>query len=1044
MINNIKKVLKLFFRCEIVYILLGVFIFFVTYKPGVYLTGWDNLQTELYPYLGVKRAFFSVWQEYQSFGLLGGLAHGSDLLRSLFILFLSYFLPNDSIRYVFHILMYVLGGLGSFYLIKSLDSRKNRSSFAFLGSLFYLFNLGTIQIFSLPFESFSIFFASLPWQIWIFLKIISDDKPNFKKWGLFFLINVLATPQYYIQTIFVVNMLVLLGISLGNFAITLNFNIVKRSLIALSLIGLINSFWLAPQIYFLKNNSHIVREAKINTESTLDTFYQNQEYGNLPSIIKLEGFYFRLQDIYKKNIFSPWIAHQNKPVISLIPYFLWFICLIGVLAKKKNGLIILVPLLITIVALAGNIPPFSFINEIIRSKPIINQIFRTPFTKFIIPYALFLAYFFGAGSQKIYLILKGDVKDKRIYLYLYSILLSSLMLAFMLPIKDGNFFSSEVKIKIPIEYFKMMDYFKEKVPLDNRIALAPDYTYWGWFYNTWGYSGSGFIWYGVEQPIVSRTFDVWSQESESFFWEIKTSTEKEDVDLYESILKKYNINYLLVDYSLIPVSSSLKYKHYDQIDKILSQSKNIKEIFASGGLRLFKFEDSYSQNSYVSEINNAINSGPKISMVSYDPAFKMHDIYITDYNHDFDFYFPYKGLMSQSDIGMNDLSIKTDKEEIKIEKEISKSLISENLLYDSDFRAELFRKDHIASFEGKLNISISNNTLTASFPAILIDDFDLDSIYLEDCSDVKSPNYAKLSLRDGLLIQSENRAIPCFWFEDLSLEQRYSYLLDIDSENISGKPFYFYVIDKTDSQTQIEDQLEENKTIHIIPPKKNDGLGYGFTFYNYSYFGSKTENIIKNIKLFLFPYNNLKNTYIAKNDFIKESSLNELVVKKVNYFQYETKAKLNNQIIFLSQSFHPGWKAYYIDCQNQNFKCQISKTFPMIFGKELKNHVLVNNWANGWQLENQEGDEADSREKNIVILFWPQYLQFAGFGILVITFLALFGILIRKNKFYKIRKSEETHEKKVDENIEKDIPENKKDTDVKNEDDDEIKIYKEL
>ncbi|MDO9027555.1 MAG: hypothetical protein Q7U68_01665, partial [Candidatus Roizmanbacteria bacterium] len=98
-------------------------IFLTNYKAGTYLSGWDNLQTELNPGLAVKRAFFSVWEEYQSFGLTAGMAHAADLPRAVFLWIMSFVLPQNMVRYFYHMLMLLLGGLGTFKVIKSLDPR---------------------------------------------------------------------------------------------------------------------------------------------------------------------------------------------------------------------------------------------------------------------------------------------------------------------------------------------------------------------------------------------------------------------------------------------------------------------------------------------------------------------------------------------------------------------------------------------------------------------------------------------------------------------------------------------------------------------------------------------------------------------------------------------------------------------------------------------------------------------------------------------------------------------------------------------------------
>jgi len=145
-------------------------LFFVNYKSGTYLSGWDNLQTELNPGLAVKRAFFSVWEEYQSFGLTAGMAHAADLPRAVFLWIMSFIIPQNMIRYFYHFLMLLLGGMGAFVLFK-----KTSAVNAFFGALFYMLNLGTVQIFYLPFESFSTFFALLPWGIWAFLFVIARN-----------------------------------------------------------------------------------------------------------------------------------------------------------------------------------------------------------------------------------------------------------------------------------------------------------------------------------------------------------------------------------------------------------------------------------------------------------------------------------------------------------------------------------------------------------------------------------------------------------------------------------------------------------------------------------------------------------------------------------------------------------------------------------------------------------------------------------------------------------------------------------------------------
>ncbi|MDO8610780.1 MAG: hypothetical protein Q7R95_09625, partial [bacterium] len=115
---------------------------------------------------------------------------------------------------------------------------------------------------------------------------------------------------------------------------------------------------------------------------------------------------------------------------------------------------------------------------------------------------------------------------------------------------------------------------------------------------------------------------------------------------------------------------------------------------------------------------------------------------------------------------------------------------------------------------------------------------------------------------------------------------------------------------------------------------------------------------------------------------------------------------IKNNLYVFDQSYDDAWKAYEMQSQNSKVKTQIFNLFPFIFGTEIKEHVLVNNWANAWRLEEtpKSADQTlrepstDSSEKangklrrrwnnsTIVIIFWPQYLEFLGFGLLIIGF----------------------------------------------------------
>ncbi len=99
----------------------------------------------------------------------------------------------------------------------------------------------------------------------------------------------------------------------------------------------------------------------------------------------------------------------------------------------------------------------------------------------------------------------------------------------------------------------------------------------------------------------------------------------------------------------------------------------------------------------------------------------------------------------------------------------------------------------------------------------------------------------------------------------------------------------------------------------------------------------------------------------------------------------------SNTTLVLSQSYDEGWKAYRIF----NFQFSIfnflNKIFPFWTGQELKDHVLVNNWENGWNLSNNRQQNTDNSKETIILVYLPQYLEYIGFilfgvGILIVVY----------------------------------------------------------
>jgi hypothetical protein len=187
----------------------------------------------------------------------------------------------------------------------------------------------------------------------------------------------------------------------------------------------------------------------------------------------------------------------------------------------------------------------------------------------------------------------------------------------------------------------------------------------------------------------------------------------------------------------------------------------------------------------------------------------------------------------------------------------------------------------------------------------------------------------------------------------------------------------------------------------VIPSMEHYGLGYTFHLENSSIGRQDTINDLYRISVNPIPYRFLKGLKIEKintseqitnnNEILMKgsTSIEGLMVEHPNPSYYQI--TINNQQItdnstlVLSQSFDKGWKAYEIGCQSagRRISCLLQKALPFIFGRELKDHVLVNNWENGWNISENKQQITDNKNQTIIIMYLPQLMEYLGFAMLL-------------------------------------------------------------
>ncbi|MBU1129693.1 hypothetical protein KKE45_00035, partial [Patescibacteria group bacterium] len=528
------------------------------------------------------------------------------------------------------------------------------------------------------------------------------------------------------------------------------------------------------------------------------------------------------------------------------------------------------------------------------------------------------------------------------------------------PVFKNHLFASEVKKSIPQEYFQLSNFF-DKQATNSRIALFPETDIWGWYNYSWGYTGSGFLWHFIRQPIISRSYDVWNQNSENYFWEISHAiNSRNDKDILNT-LKKYQVSYLLIDYSLSGDSNKSRIKQIDFLNKFISNNLSPNSlVFKSPNLSVHKLNGS-SQFSITTSLTN---TGPDTNRLYQDNIFSTHTNYQNNSRKQYDYYYPFIDLQTQSYNPKQLWQISEENNNFIITTTLPNTLLRYSFLTQPDTNDQL-----------PINIKTNNNQLIISFPKIPINFENYTSTY--DCSSSnsyqkKGSNLNISSNQNMLSISVTNKAKACWSYHYDSISGIDSYLLSINPAQILGPPPIMNIESHTTKNLLSKQQINKTgKNYYIIPQTSSQDRGISAHFEIQSYLQSNSHFTTAIPQLYLFPEQFLKQIYFTKHSPTTSSQTIPTISKKINPWLHKLSITNQQHILIFNQSFDSDWIAFYFN--------GIKPVF-------LKNHILINNWANGWEIVRN----ADLHSLQIYIFFWPQLLQFLGFALLILAFIYIF------------------------------------------------------
>ncbi|HVZ66853.1 MAG TPA: hypothetical protein VG917_01195 [Patescibacteria group bacterium] len=983
------------FLFPILLILITSVICYLNYTPGTYLTGWDTLHPEFNFSQQAQNEIFGAFRTDQGLGAVAAHAHMSELPRLGLLWIEHFFLPLSFLRYSIIFLCFILGPLGVYFFAKYILDKsfpKYSREAAFLGALVYIFNLATVQQFYLPFEMFMVQYAALGFLFLFALKYL--EKPKAGTLLVFAIITLLASPMAYASVLWYAYFAAFL-LFLG-FVWILNRNKkVFISAVILTLVTLlVNAYWMLPNFYFLLTAANNVSLAQINQIFSDEAFLHNKEYGDIVDTAILKNFLFDWQEQLDVNtaqeVMVFWKIHLANISVLIIGYLTFFITLAGIgvsFVKKNKAAIAVIPIFILgFVMLINMNPPFEFFFSYLRDNfSLFKEGLRFPFTKFSIllefGFGVFFAFAIAEGLKYIDQVAKP--KFKNIASVGAVLIVATSLLWYGAPMFAGKLIDPQLRIAIPKEYFDFFAYMKDK-PESARIAPLPLHSLWGWEYDSWGYQGAGFLWFGVKQPVLARDFDRWNPSNEQYLREMSAAIYSRDVAQVESLAKKYRISYFVLDQNTIFPGNKQNALWYYETKDTFSKSPDIKLAKKFGNIYVYKVSDSLVGSGYIQAPKTISTVGPKITGGFVDMAAKDLGDYV---NSDQPTYsYPSRELVGRYDrIDPKKISYLDNKLIIKV-GDNSGNTFTNSWLSNDIFPAFMQSNNYDLSLEEKgLPYTVGDNTyisVPVSAPPVNVAQNIQDGNCLGLGPDAiskmdKIGNSVRFTARDGS---------SCGYIDFASEKQDFGSILITEINNVEGLPIRLCISDRLTSRCGIYTALDEKKGwqryVFMIPPQPSGATGYAVHFNTVGIGNQTSINEVRYVHFIQIPYYRIENLSFVKPGFEPiKSSISSITSRQVNPTFYEVKASLdstNPGLIELFKAYNPGWKAY--DMTNTG---GIKSSLPFLFNKEIKTHVLVNNWANGWVLDGSK------KSYNITIVYLPQYLEYIGLIMLVFIFTLL-------------------------------------------------------
>jgi hypothetical protein len=246
-----------------------------------------------------------------------------------------------------------------------------------------------------------------------------------------------------------------------------------------------------------------------------------------------------------------------------------------------------------LVILANNTPGISTIMNVFRDhSSLFAEAYRFPFTKFGLLFGFTGTLLAITGFTRLVDLIRKTLKpgvESTMAVCISFVICVAALLLQALPAFQGNLFYDALRVPFPKDYIRLYAFMSTQ-DQNGRTAYVPQPTYWSWKHYNYGYIGSGFLWYGLSQPLLDRAFDPWSSTNEHYYQELSYALYSKNADRLHSVLTKYDIRYVIFDGTLTSPGNN-RALIPEETKNMLAALPSVKQIGTFGSLVVYENAD---------------------------------------------------------------------------------------------------------------------------------------------------------------------------------------------------------------------------------------------------------------------------------------------------------------------------------------------------------------------------------------------------------------------------------------------------------------------